>query len=67
MNRASGRFSLFLSLVSLAARSAEPLFRPLTLLGGEYWGTLPEAGYLDYLAAVKPDLIHGAVARRLHL
>jgi len=65
MNRASLYclvvLSLLLSLVSLAARSAEPLFRPHTLLGGEYWGVLPEAGYLDYLAAVKPDLIHGAV------
>jgi hypothetical protein len=41
--------------------AAAPLFHPRTLLGGEYWGTLPKEDYLDYLGAVKPDLIHGAV------
>lgn len=40
---------------------AAPLFHPRTLLGGEYWGTVPKDGYLDYLGAVQPDLIHGAL------
>lgn len=44
-----------------AQAEAAPLFSPRTLLGGEYWGTLPKEGYLDYLAVVKPDLIHGAL------
>jgi len=52
--------ALLLALTGLAFAQAK-VFRPRTLLGGEYWGTQPEPGYLDYLAAVKPDLIHGAV------
>lgn len=46
---------------SLIRAEGTPLFHPRTLLGGEYWGTTPKEGYLDYLAAVKPDLIHGAL------
>jgi len=38
-----------------------PLFHPRTLLGGEYWGTTAKDGYLDYLGAVKPDLIHASL------
>ena len=35
--------------------------RPRTILGGEYWWTGMDDDYLAYLAAVKPDLIHGGV------
>lgn len=31
------------------------------ILGGEYWGTKPEADYPDYLAQVRPDVIHASV------
>jgi len=40
---------------------AGELFRPRTLLGGEYWGAPPEEGYLDYLEAVHPDLIQAGL------
>jgi len=38
-----------------------PIFHPRTLLGGEYWGTTAKEGYLNYLGAVQPDLIHGSL------
>ncbi|MHB0937326.1 MAG: hypothetical protein ACYC6A_13145 [Armatimonadota bacterium] len=57
-------FALLLCLcwgAGLARAEAAPMFHPRTLLGGEYWGTVPKDGYLDYLGAVKPDLIHGSL------
>ena len=48
-------------LAPACAADAPALFRPQVLLGGEYWGTTAEEGYLDYLAQTKPDLIHAAV------
>lgn len=58
------RFAVCLCMALLLVGSrvvADAAFHPRTLLGGEYWGTVPEEGYLEYLDAVKPDLIHGAV------
>ena len=60
ISRLSTAIGLILSFQNLVAESAL-LFRPRTLLGGEYWGNLPTDAYLDYLKAVKPDLIHGGV------
>ena len=65
MNLAFFRFPLLLMLLAAtlgtACAAGKQLFQPRTLLGGEYWGTRPEEGYLDYLNAVQPDLIHGGV------
>ncbi len=48
-------------LLAAGAGAETPPWALRTILGGEYWGALPEEGYLEYLAAVRPDLIHGGV------
>jgi len=60
------RYRIFLCAICLAlsawpAAAKPQVFHPRTLLGGEYWGTVPKEGYLDYVGAVKADLLHGAL------
>ena len=55
------RLLILLTVPALAAAEAPAPQRIRTILGGEYWGTLPSAEYRDYLAKVRPDVIHGSV------